>query len=308
MLKEFFSRKTETLVSALSKARDFFRAALPLAGRGKLTAETLVALDDLLIQADFGRPLASKVMKELRAQTLANSPLSALELLKKAILQISLDQQLPIPSALTKPQTVMIVGVNGHGKTTTCAKLAAHFKDLGHRPLLIAADTFRAAGSEQLGLWSERLNVEIVQGKRGEQPAAVVFDGMQIAVREKFDLCLIDSAGRLHNQHHLMQELQKMQRVCNKVQAGAPHEILLIVEAPTGQNAIEQVKKFASYLMITGIVLTKLDGSAKGGIALAIQQECKIPVRFIGTGEGVADFKVFEIQSFINALFDSAES
>lgn len=303
MKRGFFADKAARLTAAFSKARDYLRQKLTLISKGKLDDDAIEKLEDLLIEADFGRPLSLKIIQALKAllkQRALNDPL---DLLKEAILQV-VKKQSSLPQKKFKaPWIVMVIGVNGNGKTTSCAKLAAHHRALGRKPLLIAADTYRAAGIEQLQMWAERLDISIEKGQRGQNASAVVFEGMQTVGKENYDVCIIDSAGRLHNQSNLMLELQKMQRVCGKIIFESPQEILLVVEAPTGQNAIAQVQQFKAIVPLTGIVLTKIDGSAKGGIALAIQEECQIPVRYLGTGEEFGDLETFELDTFVNALF-----
>jgi fused signal recognition particle receptor len=202
----------------------------------------------------------------------------------------------------------MMVGVNGVGKTTTIGKLAMNFKNAGRSVLIGAADTFRAAANEQLEVWSQRAGVEIIQQKQGADPAAVAFDTIQAGLSREMDVIIIDTAGRLHNKLGLMQELEKISRVMKKKVPDAPHEVLLVIDATTGQNGLQQAKEFAKVSEITGIVLTKLDGTAKGGIIIPIAHELQLPVRFIGVGEGIQDLQYFDPKAFVDALFETGET
>ena len=198
----------------------------------------------------------------------------------------------------------MVVGVNGVGKTTTIGKLAQRIKDEGNQVMICAADTFRAAASEQLKIWSERAGVPLIQQKQGTDPAAVLFDALKSAKAREADVLIVDTAGRLHNKSHLMAELEKMKRIASREVAKAPHETLLVIDAITGQNGLEQARQFMKTADVTGIVLTKLDGTAKGGIAVAISQELNLPIRYVGIGEGVDDLMVFNAEDYINGLFN----
>ena len=198
---------------------------------------------------------------------------------------------------------ILVAGVNGTGKTTTIAKLAKVYHDQGKRVLLAAADTFRAAASQQLEIWARRACVDIVRAQEGGDPAAVAFDALKAAIAREVDVLIVDTAGRLHTKTNLMEELKKIHRVLGKVMDGAPHEVFMVLDASTGQNGLSQAKKFREAIDVTGIVVTKLDGTAKGGIVLAIQKELKIPVRFVGFGESMDDLKPFEADTFIEALF-----
>jgi fused signal recognition particle receptor len=202
----------------------------------------------------------------------------------------------------------MMVGVNGVGKTTTIGKLALNFKNAGRSVLIGAADTFRAAANEQLEVWSQRAGVDIIQQKQGADPAAVAFDTIQSGLSREMDVIIIDTAGRLHNKLGLMQELEKISRVMKKKVPDAPHEVLLVIDATTGQNGLQQAKEFAKVSEITGIVLTKLDGTAKGGIIIPIAHELQLPVRFIGVGEGIQDLQYFDPKAFVDALFETGET
>jgi len=203
-----------------------------------------------------------------------------------------------------RPYVIMIVGVNGVGKTTTIGKLSQRIKDEGNEVLICAADTFRAAASDQLEIWAGRAGVEIVQQKEGTDPAAVLFDSLKAAKARNADVLIIDTAGRLHNKANLMAELEKMKRVAGREVAGAPHETLLVIDAVTGQNGLEQARQFMKTANVTGIVLTKLDGTAKGGIAVAIAKELNLPIRYVGVGEQVNDLMVFDPESYVNGLFN----
>jgi fused signal recognition particle receptor len=203
-----------------------------------------------------------------------------------------------------RPYVIMVVGVNGVGKTTTIGKLSQRIKDEGNEVLICAADTFRAAASDQLEIWAGRAGVQIVQQKEGTDPAAVLFDSLKAAKARNADVLIIDTAGRLHNKANLMAELEKMKRVAHREVAGAPHETLLVIDAVTGQNGLEQARQFMKTADVTGIVLTKLDGTAKGGIAVAIAKELNLPIRYVGVGEQVNDLMVFDPESYVNGLFD----
>jgi fused signal recognition particle receptor len=198
---------------------------------------------------------------------------------------------------------VMIVGVNGVGKTTTIGKLAHNYKDAGHAVLIGAADTFRAAANEQLEVWAGRAGVEIVRQKQGADPAAVAFDTLQAAISRNADVVLIDTAGRLHTKTNLMEELRKISRVMTKIRPGTPDEVFLVLDATTGQNALQQAKEFTNAVEVTGLILTKLDGTAKGGVVIAIADELKIPIRYIGVGEGIDDLQPFDLDEYVEALF-----
>ena len=202
-----------------------------------------------------------------------------------------------------KPYVLMVVGVNGVGKTTTIGKLAQRIKDDGNNILICAADTFRAAASEQLEIWSKRADVPLIQQKQGTDPAAVLFDALKSAKARQADVLIVDTAGRLHNKSNLMAELEKMKRIASREVDGAPHETLLVVDAVTGQNGLEQARQFMKTADVTGVVLTKLDGTAKGGIAVAISKELDLPIRYVGIGEGVDDLVVFEPEDYVNGLF-----
>jgi len=210
----------------------------------------------------------------------------------------------PLVAFGEKPFVILTVGVNGVGKTTTIGKLASRFRDQGHSVMLAAADTFRAAAIEQLEIWAQRSNAQIVKHQSGSDPSAVVFDAIEAARARGVDIVIIDTAGRLHTKSPLMEELKKVKRVCEKAMAGSPHETLLVIDATNGQNALSQAKMFNEAVGITGIALTKLDGTAKGGIVFAIKKELNIPVKLIGVGEGVEDLQDFVTEDFVKALFD----
>ncbi len=212
----------------------------------------------------------------------------------------------PLPLSC-RPFVVMVVGVNGVGKTTTIGKMAYKFRQAGHKVVIGAADTFRAAANEQLKIWAERAGVDIVQQSHGADPASVAFDTINSALSKQADVVIIDTAGRLHTKTNLMEELKKIKRVMAKCLPGAPHEVLLVLDATTGQNGLQQVRHFANAVDLTGLVITKLDGTAKGGIVFAISNEMKMPVKFIGVGERIDDLQIFDRRTFVNALFEGNE-
>jgi fused signal recognition particle receptor len=279
-----------------------------LPGR-KIDAEILDDLETRLITADVGTEATSRILGELRKRV-ARKELNDVDALLKALHDAMLDilkpveRPLEIDSAI-KPFVILVVGINGAGKTTTIGKLAHRLLAGGHSVMLAAGDTFRAAAREQLEVWAERNKVPIVASVGGAEPAAVIFDGLQSARARGIDVLIADTAGRLHTQTHLMEELKKVKRVLARLDAGAPHEVLLVLDGTIGQNAVAQAEEFNKGLGVTGLVVTKLDGTAKGGVVLAIAQKLKIPIRFVGIGEQTEDFGVFNASEFVAALLKS---
>jgi fused signal recognition particle receptor len=279
----------------------------------KIDAELLDELEEVLIAADIGVPTTMHVLETVR-RGISRKEIDDIEKLKQAIksellsiLQASEAQgvasETSVPDNIA-PYVMMIVGVNGVGKTTTIGKLAQRIKAEGNDVLICAADTFRAAASDQLAIWAERTGVPLIQQKQGTDPAAVLFDSMKAAKARGSDVLIVDTAGRLHNKSNLMAELEKMKRVAGREVDGAPHETLLVVDAVTGQNGLEQARQFLKVAGVTGIVLTKLDGTAKGGIAIAIAKELGLPIRYAGIGEKVDDLVVFDPEQYVNGLFN----
>lgn len=273
---------------------------------GSINGEALENLEKLLYEADLGVQLSGELTEKIRLRLKQNPNLTGDELLndlRQEILKII--HFGPAETISTEsPHIILIVGVNGNGKTTSIAKLAKKYKDSGRKVLVAAADTFRAAAIEQLEVWAKSLDVDIVKGAPNSDPAAVTFDAVSASKARNIDIVLIDTAGRLHTKIPLMQELEKIKRSCRKFSSASPHETLLVVDASVGQNAIEQAKTFNQFTPITGLILTKLDGTAKGGIVIAIQKQLKIPVKFIGVGEGIDDLEPFNAENFVQALFD----
>lgn len=304
-LGRFFNRIKE----GLAKTRSVVGGALrKLIGVGrKIDQAFLDQLEDTLLQADIGVAKTEEIIAELKAKYKAGEMAPGeelLDLLKRSLraeLQAPVDQELAW--AASGPTVVLIVGVNGAGKTTTIAKLAKRYKDQGKNVLIAAGDTYRAAAIEQLSIWAGRAGVDIVKTHDGGDAAAVAFDAVAAAEARKADLVLIDTAGRLHNKEHLMRELEKIRRVIQKRLPTAPHETLLVLDATAGQNAIQQAKVFGAAMGVTGLVLTKLDGTAKGGVTITIRRELKLPVRFIGVGEKIEDLQPFDPDAFIEAIF-----
>ncbi|HLW36656.1 MAG TPA: signal recognition particle-docking protein FtsY [Chthoniobacterales bacterium] len=261
-------------------------------------------LEHGLIRADLGVPLTTRIIKKLQERE-AWSLLGISDVLKvareeiKGILPAETKTIRPVSG---KPNVILVVGVNGTGKTTSTAKLAHHFKHNRYSVLLTAADTFRAAAIEQLGIWAKRLGVEMISGQYGADPAALCYDAYESAAKNNVDFLLCDTAGRLHTKINLMAELQKVKRILAKKDPDAPHEILLVVDATTGGNALSQAREFHQALGLTGLIVTKLDGSGKGGIVVAIQDELKIPTRFVGTGEKIEDFALFDARKFVTEM------
>ena len=294
-----FSRLGE----GLKKTRNgFFKNVKRLLSFEKMDSETLDEIEELLILSDMGSETVEEVVSALRERTKKGD--KPTEVLKNVLVEI-LD--IPYESKEAKPYVISVVGVNGTGKTTTIGKLSKIFSDNGKRVVLAACDTFRAAAVEQLRIWSDRSDVDFVSQGQGADSAAVAFDAVSHAVSKGKDVVVVDTAGRLHTRSNLMEELKKVHRVIGKAFPGAPHEVLLVIDATTGQNGLVQAKKFKEAVEVTGVVLTKLDGTAKGGIIFAIVKELGIPVRYIGVGERIDDLKPFSASEFVNALLQSDE-
>ena len=261
-------------------------------------------LVDILIMSDMGVRTSDKVIEELKRRVQAGKITDARQ--ARDILKQILKEMMDMPRKPLKwPMIMMVVGVNGVGKTTTIGKLAMRFKDARHSVVLAAADTLRAAAADQLAIWADRAQVPLVRHAEGADPAAVVFDAVKAAIARKADILFIDTAGRLHNKANLMNELEKIHRIIKREIPEAPHETFLVLDATTGQNAINQAKVFMETANVTGVVLTKLDGTAKGGVVVAIKEELGLPVKWIGIGEGIMDFRPFEPDKFVEALFDT---
>ena len=262
--------------------------------------DTIEALEELLVSADVGIAATERIVKAVKSRSRHGESLR--DLVKDEIREIFDGVERPAANG-HHPHVTLIVGVNGTGKTTTVGKLANLLKSEGSRPLVCAADTFRAAAVEQLEIWAKRADVDIVRAKEGSDPAAVVFDAIQSGKAKGRDPILIDTAGRLHNRVNLMNELDKIRRVAARAADGAPHEVLLVLDATVGQNGVQQAREFTTVAGVTGIVLTKLDGTAKGGVAVAIANDLKLPIKYVGVGEGIDDLIPFSPQEYVNALF-----
>jgi fused signal recognition particle receptor len=276
-----------------------------LPGR-KIDAEILDELETRLITADVGAEATGRILEDLRRRV-ARKELNDVDALLKALHDAMFAILKPVETPLTidpkiKPYVILVVGINGAGKTTTIGKLAHRLLADGRTVMLAAGDTFRAAAREQLEVWAERNKVPIIASQAGAEPAAVIFDALQAARARNIDVLIADTAGRLHTQAHLMDELKKVKRVLARLDAGAPHEVLLVLDGTIGQNAVAQAEEFNKGLGVTGLVVTKLDGTAKGGVVLAIAQKLKIPIRFVGVGEQSEDFGVFDASEFVSAL------
>lgn len=297
-LKLGIQKTRSGLVSAIDDA---------VLGKKEIDADTLDELEYALITADIGVRTSTEILDAVRDRAARNILSDAAQLktlIREHLLQVLEASERPLPRVDQPPAVVMMVGVNGAGKTTTIGKLTNRYRTEGRTVLLAAADTFRAAAIEQLDVWAERTNTEIIRQQTGADPSAVVFDAVQAAKARKVDYVLIDTAGRLHNKENLMAELEKMSRTVKKIIPDAPHEVLLVIDAVTGQNGLEQAKKFTEASGVTGIILTKLDGTAKGGVAIAIARELNLPIRYIGVGEKIDDLLPFEPEKFVASLFD----
>lgn len=275
-------------------------------GKKKIDTELLEDLEEILVTADLGVNTAGRLIEEIGKKVKKNEMENAENIkhyLRQEIQAIVKLSEIPLQISETHPFTIIVVGVNGVGKTTTIAKMAHRFIGEGKGVILVAADTFRAAGIEQLEIWGRRSGAEVIRQQMGADPSAVVYDALQSAKARKIDVVIVDTAGRLHTKVNLMDELKKIKRVMGNCLAGSPHEILLVLDAVTGQNSISQARIFHETLGVTGIALTKLDGTAKGGILIGLTNELKLPIRYIGIGEGMEDLRNFRAEEFTEALF-----
>jgi fused signal recognition particle receptor len=302
----------EAYKAGLAKTRGGFVARLgKLFGKKKIDAETLDQLEEVLFTADIGPRAADRIFQSVKSG-MSKADLEDSEKIWKRIRQTSREilavDAPPLDLAKHTPFVLLVLGVNGVGKTTTIGKLAKQLTLDGKKVLLAAGDTFRAAAAEQLEEWGKRAGVPVVRGKAGGDPSSVIFDAIKKGVDEAYDVVICDTAGRLHSNAGLMDELKKLRRVCDKAMPGAPHETWMVLDATTGQNAIAQAKTFKDDMGITGIVLTKLDGSSKGGVVLGICDELKVPVRFIGVGEKIGDLRPFDPAAFVEALYADAST
>lgn len=303
----FFKTGYKKIKQALGKTRSMLGARISALFGKPWDDSTFEALEQILYEADLGTPcvedFVTYLKTELRLQPKADITF-ILEKLKTRCLEIlhTVKEVKGTTPETGDPLVILVIGINGSGKTTSIAKLGLHFQTLGKKVLLGAGDTFRAAAVDQLALWAEKLGVDIVKAKHGSDPSAVAFDALTAAKTRKCDLVLLDTAGRLQNKTDLMQELEKTKKTCAKLMAGSPHEVFLVLDATTGQNALDQAKVFHQFIPLTGIILTKLDGSAKGGIILSIYKELGIPVRWVGIGEKAEDLIPFDAESYIEAL------
>lgn len=298
----FFNRIKE----GLAKTRKSFVSNVErvIIGYAQIDDDFLDDLEMVMLGGDLGVKTTEYLMKEIRrgvTEGIINNTGDVMPFLEKRIEELLGDQEETLE--MHSPEVILVVGVNGVGKTTTIAKLARYYKDEGKKVVLAAADTFRAAASEQLTIWAERADVPIVKHKEGADPAAVVFDALASAKARNADIVIIDTAGRLHTKTNLMEELKKIGRVADKQVPGAPHQTLLVLDGTTGQNAVSQAKLFGQAVPVTGIVVTKLDGTAKGGVVISIKEELGVPVRWIGVGEKMDDLRPFNAKDFANALF-----
>jgi fused signal recognition particle receptor len=310
----FFSKeKKETLDKGLSKTKEsvFSKIARAVAGKSKVDDEVLDNLEEVLITSDVGVETTLSIIKRIEERVAKDKYVNTQELnriLREEIAALltennTLDsEEFTVPEG-KKPYVIMVVGVNGVGKTTTIGKLAYQFKKKGLSVYLGAADTFRAAAVEQLDIWGERVGIPVIKQKMGSDPASVAFDTLSSAVANNADVVIIDTAGRLHNRIDLMNELTKIRNVMRKVIPDAPHEVLLVLDGSTGQNAFQQAKEFMRATDITALAVTKLDGSAKGGVVVGIVDQFRIPIKFVGIGEGIDDLKVFNKREFVGSLF-----
>jgi fused signal recognition particle receptor len=316
---DFFSKSNkseskEILDKGLEKTKEGFFSKLTrsLVGKSKVDDEYLDELEEILISSDVGVETTLKIIQRLEKRIEKDKYINASELhrvLKEEIKDLLAENDnshvnFKFTEEAPKPYIIMVVGVNGVGKTTTIGKLAHRFKESGLKVMLGAADTFRAAAVDQLRIWADRVDVAITYKDMGSDPAAVAYAAVQEAVNQNVDVCIIDTAGRLHNKVNLMNELSKIKRVMSKIVPDAPHEILLVLDGSTGQNAFEQAKQFSEATEINALAITKLDGTAKGGVVIGISDQLKVPVKYIGVGEGMNDLQIFDKETFIESIFN----
>lgn len=278
-----------------------------VSGRKEIDADVLDELEYALITADIGARTTSEILERIRQQVdrhLVGDARELKALIRQHLLEILEATERPLPKVTEPPAVIMVVGVNGAGKTTSIGKLTRRLQSEGRGVLLCAADTFRAAAIEQLEVWAQRTGADLIRQQSGADPSAVAFDAVQAAKSRKIDYLIIDTAGRLHTKTNLMAELEKMRRTISRVIPSAPHEVLLVLEATTGQNGLEQARKFTETSAVTGIILTKLDGTAKGGVVVAISRELNLPIRYVGVGEQIDDLLPFDPEQFVSSLFD----
>ena len=315
LLKSLFSGDQEkNLNKSLELTRKSFFSKLGTAIAGKSTVDVglLDDLEEVLVSSDVGVTTTLKIIDAIEARVAKDRYLGTKELsliLKEEISGILNSQQPEKPFSFSntfvdQPHVIMVVGVNGVGKTTTIGKLAYHYKSAGKKEVLGAADTFRAGAIDQLQVWADRSDVPMIKQQMGSDPASVAFDTLESAQKQKADVVLIDTAGRLHNKINLMNELSKVKKVMDRVAPNAPHEVLLVLDGSTGQNAFEQAKQFTQATKVTSLAVTKLDGTAKGGVVLGISDAFKIPVKYIGVGEGIDDLQIFNVESFLHSFFN----
>ena len=314
ILGKLFSGEDPQLIKGLEATKKSFFSKLgtAIAGRSEVDVAVLDDLEEVLITADVGVPTTLKIIDAIETRVAKDKYLGTQEL--KVILQDEIQAILSAQETETafsfsqnfsnKPHVIMVVGVNGVGKTTTIGKLSHQFTQAGKKVVLGAADTFRAGAIDQLQVWADRSGVALVRQEMGSDPASVAFDTIQSAVSQNADIVLIDTAGRLHNKVNLMNELTKVKRVMDKIVPAAPHEVLLVLDGSTGQNAFEQAKQFTAATEVSALAITKLDGTAKGGVVMGISDQFNIPVKFIGVGEGIEDLKIFDSSAFVHSFFN----
>ncbi|MDB0069047.1 signal recognition particle-docking protein FtsY [Flavobacteriaceae bacterium] len=308
--KLFTKEKKQSLDKGLKKSNESFfnKISKAVIGKSKVDDQVLDDLEEILISSDVGVKTTLKIIDQIEKRVAKDKFLNSDELdliLKEEIIKIICDSEQNNSLSIDndKPHVILVVGVNGVGKTTSIGKMANYYKSIGLKVMVGAADTFRAAAIDQLQVWSDRVGVELVKQKMGSDPASVAFDTLESAINKNMDVVLIDTAGRLHNKANLMNELSKIKRVLQKKNINAPHEVLLVIDGSTGQNAFEQAKQFTNVTEITSLAVTKLDGTAKGGVVLGISDQFNIPIKFIGIGEGVEDLQIFDKKEFVDSFF-----
>jgi fused signal recognition particle receptor len=300
-IREGLARTTQQIVGRFEEIAA--RADVPDIRSTSVGGDTIEALEELLISADVGLPATERIVEAVRSRERRGESLC--DLVKSELRAVFTDTASPAPDG-QRPHVVLIVGVNGTGKTTTVGKLASLARSSGEQPLICAADTFRAAAVEQLEIWAARAGVDIVRAREGSDPAAVVFDAISSGKARDRSPILVDTAGRLHTRANLMSELEKIRRVAAREVNGAPHEVLIVLDATVGQNGLTQAREFMGAAGVNGVVLTKLDGTAKGGVAVAIAHDLKLPIRYVGVGEGIDDLVPFSADEYVDALFDQS--